>query len=385
MNKYYTYSFSLEEYGMLSLYLTFIKYLQSYITFSMDSSWGRLYFDFKENRKAFFSTVINFSVGAILFWMVVLFVVQDYIIGMLGGNTLIYWMAVGVVIMTAGLKIWNILATLEDDASLVREQTIIQTIINNIVAVVLIQFNFGIVSRMIGSVIGGIVNSYYYLKKLTFRGFLEYGLYYDKNILKRLSPFYLATFFNTTIIGALSYCDRILLNSYHGAAQVGLYSVGVMIGQGLALISESCSLALYPSIISNLDYNYNEGIKQLKKVDNVFWLFYGLIFIIVFCFKDILVLIFANNAYLSVSEVVPLIVLGYIIGALYKNVLGVLSFHKIVWTVSVLGIISYIISALINYILIPEYAEKGAALAFIFGNLIYSFYFILLRGNIILE
>lgn len=373
MNKYYTYAFSLEEYGVLSLYLTFIIYLQSYITFSMDSSWGRLYFDFKENRKAFFSTVINFSLVAILFWMVVLFVVQDYIIGILGGNVTIYWMSIGVVIITAIVKIWNLLATLENDASLVREQTVVQTLINNVVAVIFIQFNYGIVSRMVGNVCGGLVNSYFYITRLSKKKYFEYGLEFKSNIFRKLTPFYFATFFNTAIIGALSYCDRVLLNAYHGAENVGLFSIAVLIGQGISLISESCSMALYPTIINKLSENYDEGIQQLKKLDNLFLGVYIMIFVISYFLKDVFVIIFANESYLGASRVIPLMVLSYIIGALYKNVLGILSFHKIVWAVSFLGICSYLFSALLNFVIIPIDAEKGAALAFLLGTLVYSF------------
>lgn len=373
MNKYYTYAFTVEEYGILSLYLTFIVYLQSIITFSMDSSWGRVYFDFKDKKKIFFSTVINFSLISILFWMLVLAFAQEYIQNILGGTISIYWCSIVAVSILAFVKICNSLAMLENEASLVRSQTIIQSIVNNITSVFFIWLNFGIVSRVMGNILGGVCNLYYYVRQLRGKGYLAYGIIFDRVIFKKLQPFFLSTFLNTTVIATLSYADRVLLNSYHGAAQVGIYSLGVLIGQGISLISEACSMALFPAIINNLTNNYHEGIIQLKKTDNVFLLLYGLIFIFIFLAKDILVLIFSNEHYLEASAVVPLITLGYISGALYKNVSGVLSYHKIVWEVAFAGILAYAIGAVLNYLIIPIYAERGAALAFLISMIIYSF------------
>lgn len=374
MNKYYTYVFTVDDYGILSLYLTFIAYLQSVISFSMDSSWGRLYFDYKDRKKEFFSTVINFSLMAILFWIVVLAVFQEYIQNILGGTIAIYWCSIVAVSILSFVKICNSLAMLENEASLVSSQTIIQSIVNNTTSVLFIWLNFGIVSRIIGNVWGGACNLYYYVSRLKGKGHLVYGLIFDKVIFNKLQPFFLSTFFNTTVIASLSYADRILLNSYHGAAQVGIYSLGILIGQGISLISEACSMALFPAIINNLSENYHEGIIQLKKTDNIFLLLYGLIFILIFLVRDILVLIFSNEQYLEASAIVPIITLGYISGALYKNVSGVLSYHKIVWKVAVAGIFAYAIGALLNYYIIPIYAERGAALAFLFSVVIYSFF-----------
>ena len=373
MNKYYTYVFTVEEYGILSLYLTFIAYLQTIITFSMDSSWSRLYFDYKDRKKDFFSTVIIFSLMAIFFWFIVLAFSQEFIQNIIGGTTTIYWCSVVAVSILAFVKICNSLAMLENEASLVRSQTIIQSIVNNTTSVLFVWLNFGIVSRIIGNICGGVCNLYYYVTRLRKKGYLVYGLMFDKVIFKKLQPFFLSTFFNTTVIATLSYVDRVLLNSYHGAAQVGIYSLGVLIGQGISLISEACSMALFPTIINSLSDNYHEGIIQLKRMDNIFLLLYGLIFIIIFFSRDILVLIFSNEHYLKASAIVPLISLGYISGALYKNVSGVLSYHKIVWKVAFAGIFAYAIGALLNYFIIPIYAERGAALVFLLSVVIYSF------------
>lgn len=374
MNKYYTYAFTVEEYGVLSLYLTFITYLQSIITFSMDSSWGRLYFDYKDKKKNFFSTVINFSLVSISFWMIVLAFAQEYIQNILGGTTAIYWCSIIAVSILAFVKICNLLSTLENEATLVRSQTMLQSILNNLVAVIFILLNFGIISRIIGNVWGSLCNLFFYIKHLRKKDYLQYGFSFDKSIFSKLQPFFLSTFFNTTVIATLSYMDRVLLNTYHGAAQVGIYSIGVLIGQGISMVSEACSMALFPAIINNLSDNYTEGILQLKKMDNIFWVIYMLLFIAVFFSKELLVLIFSNDNYLTASGIIPLVVLGYISGALYKNVMGVLSYHKIVWKVSLLGIVAYAIGAYINFLLIPDYAEKGAALALLLSSLTYSFF-----------
>ncbi len=372
MNKYYTYVFSVEEYGIMSLYLTFILYLQSVITFSMDSSWGRLYFEYKDEKKAFFSTVINFSILAIIFWLVVLLCFQENIQTILGGSTAIYWCAILTVIILAFVKICNLLSTLENEAALVRSQTVLQSVLNNLIAVFFIWLNFGIISRIIGNVWGSLCNLVFYINHLRKKDYLQYGFSFDRVIFSKLQPFFISFFFNTTVIATLSYMDRVLLNTYHGAAQVGIYSVGVLIGQGISMVSESCSMALFPAIINSLNDNYTEAIIQLKKTDNIFWGIYMLVFIAVFWAKDFLVLIFSNESYLAASGIIPLVVLGYISGALYKNVIGVLSYHKIVWKVSLVGIMAYALGAGINFLLIPDYAEKGAALALLLSVLTYS-------------
>jgi len=374
MNKYYTNIFSVEDYGVLSLYLTFILYLQTYIAFSLDSSWSRLYFEYRNQKKEFFSTIINFSICSIIFWIIILFIFESYIQKILGGSNTMYWGAICVVIVGVLVKIFNILATLENQASLVRAQTVLQTVCNNVFAILMIFFNAGILSRIIGNFLGYMANAVCYLHALKKCMLFEYGIIFNKKIFVNICPFFLSLFFNTAVISTLSYFDRILLNSYHGAYTVGIFSLGVLIGQGISMISEACAKALFPTIINSLDENYGTGIKQLKKLDNMFLMVYFFMFVGIYCLRDILVIVFANESYLAASRVIPLVVLGYITGALYKNVSGVLLYHKFMWYISVSGIVAYCISAFVNYILIPVDAEKGAAFALLLGNLLYSLF-----------
>src|SRR5690349_14858945 len=61
MNKYYTRIFMPEEYGVLALYLVFIKYIQTIISLNMDSGSTRVYFDYKgEQRNEYLSTIFWF-------------------------------------------------------------------------------------------------------------------------------------------------------------------------------------------------------------------------------------------------------------------------------------------------------------------------------------
>jgi O-antigen/teichoic acid export membrane protein len=137
-------------------------------------------------------------------------------------------------------------------------------------------------------------------------------------------------------------------------------------------ISMAVNYALFPSIMKELEKDYTTKIRKLKKFDLLFWaaLLAGAVF--TFLFSDTIIRIFSNNNYSQSAVVLPFLVLGYIMGGMYLAVSQVLTFHNVVWFQPILPVVSFGISAILSWLLIPDFHELGAAYAFFLGNLLYS-------------
>lgn len=375
-NKYYSYAFSPEEYGVMALYLSFATYLQGLMAFSVDSSWQRAYFIYKDKRKnEFFSTIFIFILIAILLWLFFLVLFSDFLNNVLANNIWLYYMAISVAILTIVVKVFNILAYNEMLSGLFMKQNIFQSIVNNITSFSLVElFNFSIIARFIGQIIGYTANIF-----LLYKFFLQHNLiasvkliYFRFDILKFVSKFSLPYFFIAVFGGVSTYIDKVFLLNFSGAQTLGIYSAGIIIGQIISTVIESLNNAIFPVVMTSLKEEYEQNIKKLKKIDTIWIIVLLIIGIILYLCRDILIIIFSNNSYSDASKILPLIILAYICGGCYKNCLNVLLYHNKVYYLPFATVISSIVGIIINYLLIPKYGAIGAAFAFFMVAYVYG-------------
>jgi len=234
------------------------------------------------------------------------------------------------------------------------------------------QFNLGILGRQMGQVIAFFLNLVFYRKGLRKSGYLEVVPAFRVDMLRRVLHFAVPAFSTTVIAASLSYLDRIFLNYYHGAAEVGIFSLGYSIAQSIGLLADAVSMALLPSLMVELAKEYQANIRKLKHFDILFCSSLALIGVLIFLSRDLIIHLLSNKNYLHSAEVLPFIVFAFVMGGFYKTVSTVLSFHSIVWFYPLLSIVAFASSAVLNYSLIPTYHEVGAAYSNFVGLFLYS-------------
>lgn len=374
MNKYYTQVFTPAEYGVLAMYMSFCLYLQNILTFTVDSAWQRCYFDYKDTKRSlFFGTILTFSLGTISMWLIILFVFSQQINSYLGDRIDLYYITIFIAIVAIYVKFVNLISYNENLSGLVLKQNLIQAMFNHGISAILIMIlGLGIMGRQVGQFFGYLGNAFFYTKELVKKDMLNVKWAIDSDVVKSIKPFAVSSFSTIIITSTIGYMDKFILMQYHGATNVGVYSLGMLIGQGMNLVIEAVSISVFPTIISLLQENYQENIKKLKRFDQVWCGILIVVAIGVYLLREYLILIFANVSYLAASPVISLIVLGYVCGGCYKNVSNVLAYHNKVWFYPIIAGISAILSIGLNLWLIPKYSELGAAYAFFLGAYVYS-------------
>lgn len=374
MTKYYTHVFDPATYGVLALYITLFTYMQNLIAFSVDSSSQRVYFDYTgQERRPFLGTTLIFMAASSLFWVVVTLAIGPLLVGFMGGDLRVLWatLALSIVYMFANFLIR--IAYSEHRSSLVARQGVLQTAMNHAASVFFIAVGkLGILGYQLGSLLSYGVTGLLYRKELKSEGFLNVEWTFRKDIMRRLLYFSVPAFFTAAIATSLSYLDRVFLQYFHGAGEVGIYSLGYTLGQGMSLGIEAVSLAIFPSLMRELDDDYDVAIHKLKRFDLYFWAGLLAVAVGISVLRYPIIQLFSNNRYAASANVLPIIAMTFVLGGFYKIASQLLSYHNIVRFYPALTVFAFGVNAALNWLLIPRFHELGAAYATFIGVLLYS-------------
>ncbi len=157
--------------------------------------------------------------------------------------------------------------------------------------------------------------------------------------------------------------DKIILNKIVNLNAVGLYSAGVALATNYSFLSRPIATSIKPEISKRLDARDPNFQKQIKEFFMLFFQFSVFLYLGVSLFSKEIVEVLMDVRFHECYRIVPLVVLCLIFGEL--NGIFHLKFifrNKTIWfpISMVLGIV---LSALLNYLLIPRYDIYGAALA----------------------
>ena len=163
--------------------------------------------------------------------------------------------------------------------------------------------------------------------------------------------------------------DKILLGRIRAVSSVGVYSLGTKISEGYQFFSRPISISVKPDISKRLDMrdkNINRDIGEF------FTLFFQVSLFIIFSlsiFSREIIDLLTNVTYSSAFTVVPFGMFGYFFSEL-TGIFGLKMVYKnktVFFTfVTFLGAL---LSALLNYALIPRFGIIGAASATVLTNL----------------
>ncbi|MCB0733954.1 MAG: oligosaccharide flippase family protein [Flavobacteriales bacterium] len=156
----------------------------------------------------------------------------------------------------------------------------------------------------------------------------------------------------------LSYFDRIMINSYLGSADAGLYSFAYNIAGLQYMFSNAFMNAWVPNYFEHINSGdhkkHDDEAKSLMRI--ISFISIGLIL-----FGDWLGKLLSSKGYHSGLELIPLVVLGQFFVSytvMYKN--GI-SYEKRTWISTVVIVIATVLNIWLNSIFIPQYGIIAAA------------------------
>lgn len=205
------------------------------------------------------------------------------------------------------------------------------------------------------------------------RSYLEFKI--DKLLLKKLILYGYPMMLVMLISVLAPSLDRIFLARYLDADQLGIYSFC----QKLSIIM-MVAVAAFQTAFGPFSFSLWEkpDAKQtFSRFQSYYIIVAGIIALGICSFSKQIVLIVGNANYLGSEKFLPFLVLGVLIYGLYSfSSIGIFYSKKMLINLLALSI-GLTVNVGMNFLLIPQYKEYGAAIGFLSGNavLVFTAYF----------
>ncbi len=362
----YTRFLNPNDYGIYSLIGVIFSLLFFLYDFGMVNALFRWYYQYDEKeialRRRVISTTLIFLFIVAATFTVILWInaayISKYFFASAAFSGLIKLMLLGALLQSLT---WVPLSILR-----IKEKALTFTIIVIMGMIVMIAANF--ILLFMGRGLNGIYEAYilaYLFMSITL--FLitrkEYNIDFSLKELKGMLKFglpYLPVLFFSWVI---DFADRYLLSHMASFQQVGLYSVGHKIGQGLYLVEKTFLIAWVPLMLSLYQRYKDDAPEIFGKVFTYYLFTIFFICLAVSVFSKEIIYIFATPPYYAAAQVVPLIAFSYLLNGIYIYMLSGLIIAKNVYLQPIILSVSAMLNIGLNIILIPKFGMMGSAAA----------------------
>lgn len=347
---------TVEDYGLVNNYTAIVSIFSLFVGLSLNGAINNANFEFKEDIKGFMSSTLflstlSFTVFLILgnsyfFFQDSFFELSQTIFNLMifqsYGNFLINFLSA---YFTINVQYFKFLAL-----------SILSTILNIGLSLVMI-FTIFESDRYIGRVVGSsgtfiVIGLLIYLA-IIFKGKKMINLDYWKFSLKIALPLIPHSLSNVL----LSQFDRIMVNSYSGSFDAGIYSYIYNLGVVLSVIWASTNNGWVPWFFAEME---KKDYEKIKKTSNYYMLLFGAVTLVSMLVLIDIAKIMAPVEYLVGIPLIIPILLGYYFQFLYSLPINVEFFKKKTSYIALGTISSAIINIVLNIIFIPKYGYIAA-------------------------
>lgn len=365
---------STEDYGLVSLYNTWVLVLSIVIGLSLNESIRRGKYDFPEEYDQFSSSITALTVIIFSGFFMLFGLFKTPMQSILGFSDLLFYMMLFQAYFTFINDLLITKLRYEYKYKAVSIISIIISIIGIALSIYLITHVFD-ETRYIGKIIGngvpiillGTIAVFYLLNK----GRRYFNTIYWKYALILSLPLIIHNLSNV----ANSQFDRVLINHYIGESATGIYSFAYNIGTIVTVIAVSFSQAWLPWFFEKFKNNEIQVIRERAKLYRDAFTF---VYIIILMVSTELVKVMADSAYWVGLDIVPWIFMAHYFQFLYAFEVNVEFALKKTKLISIGTVLAAGINILLNIILIPKYGYIAAAVATTISYfLLFSFHYIL--------
>ncbi len=362
-----------EEYGVYNLILVSIGFLTTFSKAGLQKSVIRFFSEFAGNRRnqkisVYYSTLLLGAFGAgilfsVFFLLFALVFKNSFHFG--ASNSTLLLLTVIIVIMLSLNSVLISFFRVEQKAFSFSVISLVHRY-GNIGASVLfaIVFKMGMVGLFVGQAA---------LESLVTLGCVVQLIWQKKLAIKHFSVkfFREALSFGIPLMPMesskwiLAYMDRFIINIFMGTAAVGFYSVGYnMTLYFSTLLAAPLNLAITPLY---LDIWEKEGAQKTKEFLNTiidYFLMLAIPLICAFSFmgRDLIELM-ASAKYREAYVVLPYLVIPIVLNSAYSVFGAGLLIHKKTKLVMYYTLLASAVNVALNFLLIPKFGLKGAAIA----------------------
>ncbi|MCS4193418.1 O-antigen/teichoic acid export membrane protein [Salinibacter ruber] len=357
----FTKNLSSSQYGVLMSCTAFIGVLLPIISFEFRSAVKRIYVDIDEigEKKKFVFSIFSVTV---LSGFICLLVFESFgeIISLSIFNNISYIPFIRLAVIATVLKLVTRIpiAVLQ-----IQEKAFIFSIIkygSSIAKLVLsvflvVYFERAVEGALEGVVLGNLVVLPFSLYVVYTNSLVAFSWSYVKEALSfsvPLIPHNLAHWF-------ASLSDRIILENYAGPAEVGYYSLGYQLSQGIGFVATALATAIMPYMINRHMIDGADG--HFEKITKYYFLLMSCIGMLVVVSGPYVVRIISDPEYYTASYLVYPVAIGYVLLSFYHIPRIYLTISKNTVLISIATIMSALFNVGLNFLLIPKYGARAAA------------------------
>ncbi len=158
------------------------------------------------------------------------------------------------------------------------------------------------------------------------------------------------------------YTDKLVINTYLGAASNGVYSAGFRIAQVIGLLQNSFNQAWVPYVLNTLKSGAENGKEKIVKWTYVY--FVGILAItLLFYWCAPLFFKLLGNAYQEGLSIVLFIALGFAFNGMYKMVSVYYFYFEKTYYIAIVSVVTALLNWALAVYLTPKYGFTGAAIS----------------------
>lgn len=155
--------------------------------------------------------------------------------------------------------------------------------------------------------------------------------------------------------------DRYFIAQQLGAVELALYAIAYKV---VAIFQFASTVFQMAWGVFSLQIQHDKKAKDIyANVLLLIFVIYSILLIFLNFFKEDIILLFSSSDYLAASNVVPYLLVGVCMMALFNNLaIGVILRKQTKW-IAISAVVGFTANLILNIILIPEFGLKGAAIA----------------------
>jgi len=358
----YTRVLSPSDYGAIDMLKVLSSLALLVVALEISQAFGRFYVDEKtvKGKKIISSTSLFFTIFTFLCFIVICQLFAPFLAKyVLGADGLVTFFRIGsIYIAVKGILLFlNIQFRYELKSKEYAINNILLFIVTALTSIFLAYvLKWGLIGMVIGLLTGSIVSLIYGLILLR----SSYDFIFDLNKLREMLKFSFPLVPSGIAIFLTAYIGRIMINNYLSLTEVGLFGIAFRLASVVILLVSGVNRSLMPLVYNN--YEKKETPEQLTKIFRLFVSVALLFFVGLSLFANEILILLTTPDFYESSEIIIYLVPAVLLSQMYIFGPGLALAKKtkiIMW----ISIGTAIITIFLNWIFIPQFGYKGAAIA----------------------
>ncbi|MFW6310851.1 MAG: oligosaccharide flippase family protein [Nanoarchaeota archaeon] len=354
-----------EEYGLVAIFLTINQIFSNILGLGIRGAVTRYYYEYKGDFYQFLSSNVLFIIFFNCVTLIVIYFTSSSLAGFFNVSERILF--IGVI-----SAFFQVIFFIYRDYLVADKQSLKYAFVNVLKTLVILALGIvwvyqlnedrhlgRISAQMLVLVIVGVYSLLVISKKSK--------LYLHKHHIKYAISFGLPILLHLMAGFILNRFDQIIINQLKGAEETGLYSFAYNIGTIMQIIVIGLQKSFRPQFFENrVKNNYN----VIQNITGKFTKFILTSAILLIVFSKEITKIIGDKSFWEAYNIIPLIILGYIFFYFYTIYSIYSQYHKKTMSLAIYTIIAGVINIGLNYLIIPQYGNLGAAITTLISFLI---------------